>query len=178
MTVSVPDELQPALDAATESESYEEMSAAIAAHFVPLSQDTYMRAVSFITLSVGTEGEIGEDGTIIWELNDAATLMLSPYALVPEGDWPNRLICTLLGYCYSQDIPFLGFGTWGNLLPEYAFKAKAPEKEARISAIFARAEANVGNPEILADCLDELAALGVPTPPPGSILAKWLGEMA
>lgn len=176
MVTGVPDELQPAIDAATDSESYEAMSAAIAAHFVPLSKDTYTRAVSFITLAVGTEGEIGEDGEIIWEWKDA-TLTLSQYALLPEGEWPNSLIYSLLGYCYSHDIPFLGFDTLGNLIPEYAFKAKTAEKEARIATIHVRAEANPDDPEILAECLEELAFLDAPAPPPDSTLAKALKEM-
>lgn len=176
MVTGVPDELQPAITAATESESYEEMSAVIAAHFVPLSKDTYTRAVSFITLSVGTAGEIGDNGEIIWESNEA-TLTLSQYALIPDGEWPNPVIYTLLGYCYSQDIPFLGFATWGNLIPEFAFKAKTAEKEALIATIYVRAEANTDDPEILMDCLEELAALDAPPPSPDSPLAKALRQM-
>lgn len=177
MVTGVPDELQPALDAATESASYEEMSAAITAHFVPLSKVTYVQAVSFISVALDAEGETSDDGETVWEQDDA-TITLSPHALLPEGDWPARLIYALLGYCYSHDIPFLGFGTWGNLIPEYAFKAKSAEKEARISTIYARAEANMDNPEILMDCLEELGALDAPPPPPDSPLAKALAAIA
>lgn len=176
MVTGVPDELQPALDAATESASYEEMAEAIAAHFVPLSKITYTQAVSFISIALDTEGETSDDGETVWQRDDAS-LTLSPYALLPEGEWPNRVIYALLGYCYSQDIPFLGFGNWGNLIPEYAFKAKSAEKEARISTIYARAEANMDDPEILMDCFEELAALDAPPPPSDSPLGKALAKV-